>query len=307
MIRLCFWGTRGSIVSPGTAMMRYGGNTSCVQIIGYDGLEPGGASAHVNPHIVIDGGTGISMLQPVLMKGPWGRSKGELHILLSHYHWDHIIGLPFFAPLFFKGNRIVFYGSDVENLKSSIERLFTSVYSPIKGTKNLSATIEYQKVESEGMKISGFDVRTCRTNHPAETTAYRLEYGGNSVVYATDHEAGNPDRDESLVGFAAGSDLLIIDAQYTKDQKNVCSGYGHSSNIEAVELALAAGVAQVVLFHHNPGHDDRMLDMMRREAEERVKDSSLKVMMARDGMLVELGRNAKVDKISGYNVSCGEC
>lgn len=290
MIRLCFWGTRGSIVSPGPTTMRYGGDTSCVQFIGYDSREPGGASAHENPHVVMDGGTGITMLQPVLMKGPWGKGKGELHILLSHYHWDHIIGLPFFAPLFFKGNRVVFYGSDVENLKSSIERLFTSVYSPIKGMKNLSASIEYQKAESEGMKISGFDVSTRVTNHPAETTAYRLEYDGNTVVYATDHEAGDHDRDDALVGLAQGADLLIIDAQYTRNQKGMCSGYGHSSHLEAVELARAAGVAQVVLFHHNPGHDDRMLDKMWREAADRVKDSGMKVNMARDGMVVELGR-----------------
>ena len=289
MIRLHFWGTRGSIVSPGSNTIRYGGNTSCVQVIGYDSQEPGGSLAHKNSHIVIDGGTGITMLQPTLLKGPWGRGKGELHILLSHYHWDHLIGLPFFAPMFFKGNRVVFYGAEVSSLKASIERLFTSMYSPIKGTKNLSAGIEYREVGPGPTAISGFNVRTHMTNHPAQTLAYRLEYGGVDIVYATDHEAGDEAADKDLIQFARSTDLFIIDAQYTTDQKKDYPGYGHSSHLEAVGLARAAEAKQAVLFHHNPCHDDDTLDKMKQEAVEYASGSGMKVRMARDGMAELVG------------------
>lgn len=292
-MRLHFWGTRGSIVSPGPSTRRYGGNTACVEVIGYSGAEPGGALAHKNAHLILDGGTGITALQPTLLRGPWGKGKGELHILLTHYHWDHLIGLPFFAPMFFKGNRVVFYGANVEDLQSSIAKLFTSIYSPIKGTKNLSAKIEYKGLERQGMEIGGFEVQAVETNHPATTLAYRIDYEGSSVIYATDHETGNKDRDDELVSLAKGGDTLILDAQFTEEQLQEYPGYGHSSHLKAVALARRAEVKELVLFHHNPKHDDSILDKMGREAAKQVDGQEMKVSVARDGMALLLGVRAR--------------
>lgn len=291
MIRVSFWGTRGSIVSPGPSTRRYGGNTACVQLVGYREQVPGAAIHARNPLIVLDGGTGLADLQPVLLRGAWGKGKGELHVLLSHYHWDHLIGLPFFAPMFFKGNRVVFYGADDGDLQASIERLFTSVYSPIKGTANLSADITYRRIEQGNTKkeIAGFDVTTAQTCHPTKTLAFRVEDGDSSVVYATDHEAGDEEADRRVVELARGADLLIIDAQYTDEQHRENPGYGHSSHLEAVDLAIAAGAKRVALFHHNPVHDDDTLDRMCGEARERAAGSPVSVLMARDGMVIDLG------------------
>ncbi len=139
MIRARLWSTRGSITSPGEANWHYGGNTACVQLSGYQSSEPGAVTHPDNPQLILDGGSGLASLQTRLMKGPCAQGQGELHILLSHYHWDHIIGLPFFVPLLIKGNRIHFYGVSVDDLQTSIERLFTSVYSPVKGVHNVAA------------------------------------------------------------------------------------------------------------------------------------------------------------------------
>lgn len=289
MIRVRLWGTRGSIASPGRATRRYGGNTPCVQVVGFENNQPGAANRPDNPQLILDGGTGLASLQTTLMRGPWGRGRGELHLLLSHYHWDHLIGLPFFRPMFIKGNRIVFYGSSVEDLRSSIERLFTSIYSPLGGAQNVAADLEYRRLEPDGMEVAGFQVRAVGTQHHVTTRAFRIQYGPHVVVYATDHEAGDRDVDARLVALAQGANLWILDAQFTSEQKLDRQGWLHSSHLEAVKLALEAEVEMVLLFHHDPAHDDSILDRMGLEATEAAAGTKTKVLMARDGMLVDVG------------------
>jgi phosphoribosyl 1,2-cyclic phosphodiesterase len=289
MIRVRLWGTRGSIASPGQANRRYGGNTPCVQLVGYRDSQPGAALPDGNSHLILDGGTGLATLQTTLMRGAWGRGQGELHILLTHYHWDHLIGLPFFAPMFVKGNRVVFYGSSVEDLQSSIEQLFTSIYSPLNGTQNVAAELEYRQVKPQGMDVAGFWVRSVQVRHTAPALAFRIDYGTHGVVYSTDHAAGDPEVDAKLVELARGAQLWILDAQCTPEECRASGGYGHTSHIEAVRLGLAAGVRTLVLFHHDPGHDDEMLDRMGIEAAQVAAGSDTQVLMARDGMLVEVG------------------
>lgn len=291
MIRIRFWGTRGSIASPGWATRHYGGNTPCVQVVGVRAGIPGAAVRSDNPHVILDGGTGLLSLQTSLMAGPWGCGEGELHFLLSHYHWDHIIGIPFFEPMFRTGNRVTFYGASVQDLRESIERLFTSVYSPLKGVHNVEADLAYRRLEPAGMKVAGFWVRTAENRHPGGALSFRIEYGLHAVVYSTDHAAGDPEVDSRLVDLARGADLWILDAMFTAEERWRYRGWGQSSHVEAVRLALDAGVDTAVLFHHDPWKDDKALDHMGREAAELAVGSGTKVLMSRDGMLVEVGRD----------------
>jgi ribonuclease Z len=290
MIRVQFWGTRGSITSPGPATWHYGGNTSCVELVGFQSNEPGAAMHPDNPHLILDGGSGLTALQTPLMKGAYGRGQGELHVLISHYHWDHVIGLPFFAPMFVPGNRINFYGASIKNLRTTIERLFTSNYSPLKSAQNLAADLAYHQVIPDAeIDIAGFQVQAAENRHPGQSFTYRVQFGPYVVVYSTDHEAGDRAVDSKLVSLARGANLWILDAQFTTLEWRHREGWGHSRPLEAVKLALEAGVEMAVLFHHDPDHDDEILDQMGLEADEVAAGSMTKVFMARDGMVVEVG------------------
>ena len=289
MIRVRFWGTRGTITTPGRATLRYGGNTACVQAIGFQGGEPGAAMRLGNPQLILDGGTGLVSLQTVLMAGPWGRGRGELHVLLSHFHWDHLIGFPFFAPMFVKGNRVTFYGVSIEAVRSSVEQLFTSIYSPLKGIQNVKADLAYRRMEPSGMEIAGFQVRAAENQHPGGSLSFRIQYGSHAVVYSTDHEVGDQEVDSRLVELAQGAHLWILDNQYAPIERLNRKGWGHSSHLEAVQLALEAGVETAALFHHDPNHDDSTLDQIALEAAESAAGTQTKVLMARDGMVVDVG------------------
>ena len=289
MIRVRFCGTRGTLTTPGKATLRYGGNTPCIQVVGFDGMEPGAAARWDNPQLILDGGTGILSLVRELMRGPCGRGLGELHILLSHFHWDHLLGIPFFTPMFIRGNRIVFYGPSVEAVQSSIERLFTSVYSPVKRVQNVAADLEYRRVEPEGMEIAGFQVRAADNWHQGGCLSFRIAHGRHTVVYTTDHEIGDPAVDANLVALARGTDLWVLDAEYGLEERLRRTGWGHSSPSEAVKLAVEAGVRTAALFHHDPQYDDAALDAVGREAAELSAGTGTEVVTARDGMVVEIG------------------
>jgi phosphoribosyl 1,2-cyclic phosphodiesterase len=288
MMRLRFWGTRGSMVSPGPKTQRYGGNTPCVEVVGYAGREPGAAARLDNPRLILDCGTGLAGLQETLMSGPWGEGRGDLTFLLSHCHWDHLIGLALgFKPIIIRGNRLTFYGSSVAELRNSVKRVFTSVYSPIK--QDLLAELAYHEVELSGSNIQGFHVRAEENSHPGGSLSFRVEYGACAIVYSTDHEIGEAVVDARLVELARGANVWILDAHWTMKEKPRYLDYGHSGHIEAVQLALQAGVQMVALFHHDPAHDDDTLDRMGHEAVEAAAGSGMEVLMARDGMVIDVG------------------
>jgi phosphoribosyl 1,2-cyclic phosphodiesterase len=289
MMRVRLWGTRGSITAPGTATLRYGGNTPCVQVLGYQDGIPGAAYQPDNPQLVLDGGTGLLTLQGALMAGPWGHGEGDLHFLLSHYHWDHIIGIPFFEPMFRQGNRVTFYGLSMEHLRASIERLFTSVYSPLKGAHNVKADLDFQQLDPGGSDVAGFHVRTAHNQHPGGALSFRIQYGPHAVVYSSDHAVGDAAIDAALVDLARGADLWILDAMFTPEERARYRGWGQSSHVEAIELALEAGVRMAVLFHHDPWKDDEVLDQMGFEAAQLTAGTRTQALMARDGMVVEVG------------------
>lgn len=288
--RLKLWGTRGSIPTPGPGTIRYGGNTPCVS------LEPiGGECTAI---LVLDAGTGIRPLGNDLTARPCGMI--EVDLLISHTHWDHIQGLPFFTPLFRGENAVRIWGPkqgdvDLENiLRNQMHPVVFPV--PLDG---LAAHLSVAHIESQVVEIGAFTVHSMRMRHPGETLGYRIAplSGGASVAYVTDNELGHggsydvpPTWREEFVRFLQGVEVLIHDAMFTPDELEQYRGWGHSSYAEAVELALEAGVQQLVLFHHRPEHDDAVMDALARSAGElgRAGGRTLDVVAAMEGMELNL-------------------
>lgn len=283
MIRTIFWGTRGSSTTPGPETLKYGGNTSCVELIAMSHQEPGYLSEA--PNLLLDGGTGIIEQVPEQMSRDSGR---DIHILLSHHHWDHVIGLPFYAPIHKPDNRVRFYGKSSTEVQSSIERLFTSVYSPLKGAENVSSELSYCEVNGEATEVNGFTIRTTETSHEPPALSFRIEHGEDVVVYTPDHGAGIGSVDDRLIELARKAGLWILNGHFNQEEKMSRAGWGHSSHVEAVELALRAEVRTLAIFHHSPDHNDDMLDRMNDEVQSMVDGSDTKVVMSRDGMVIDV-------------------
>jgi len=283
-----FWGTRGSIPTPGPHTARYGGNTSCVAVEG-----PGGQL------VILDAGTGIRGLGLTLVERQNGAVKAE--ILLSHTHWDHIQGLPYFKPFFAPGNTVRIWGSKqgTTSLDEILHLQMDPAVFPVPLTA-VSATLSLEEVRA-GVEFSvgPFQARAMQLRHPGTTLAYRLKptAGGQSTAYVTDNELGpggnygtpgNWRRD--LVQFLKGVDLLIHDAMYTPEELDTHRGWGHSSYEEAVELAAETGARKLVLFHHEPEHDDGAMDALhasaRRAAQQR--GTTTEVIVAQEGMRLSL-------------------
>ena len=283
-----FWGTRGSIPTPGPHTARYGGNTSCVAVEG-----PGGQL------VILDAGTGIRGLGLTLVERQNGAVEAE--ILLSHTHWDHIQGLPYFKPFFAPGNTVRIWGSKqgTTSLDEILHLQMDPAVFPVPLTA-VSATLSLEEVRAGVEFIVGpFQARAMQLRHPGTTLAYRLKptAGGQSTAYVTDNELGpggnygtpgNWRRD--LVQFLKGVDLLIHDAMYTPEELDTHRGWGHSSYEEAVELAAETGARKLVLFHHEPEHDDGAMDALhasaRRAAQQR--GTTTEVIVAQEGMRLSL-------------------
>lgn len=285
-VTLTFWGTRGTIPTPGPATARYGGNTACVAVQDESHL------------VVLDAGTGIRSLGKQLLAAG-GVNGLRADIILSHAHWDHIQGLPYFAPLFMKGNLIKVWGpkqGDVE-METILRQLMQPVTFPVP-LDALAATLEVEHVNSEPMSTPGFTVRALRVRHPAVTMGYRLErQGGPSIVYVTDDELGpagdydvGPAWRKRFVEFIGGADLLIHDAMYTPEEYPSHAGWGHSTYVEAVEVAHEAGVKRLALFHHEPERGDDAMDKLVAKAAEHAAGLSgggpLEVFGAAEGQQV---------------------
>ena len=259
-----FWGTRGTIPSPGAHTARYGGNTACVEV--RDG------HGHL---VILDAGTGIRALGKHLA-GHSAPDGVRAHIVLSHAHWDHIQGLPYFAPFFKKGNALTVWGpkqGDV-GMEEILRQLMQPVVFPVP-LDALAATLEVRHVNSEPIETEGCTITSMRVRHPAVTLGYRLETGGRSVVYVTDDELGPAGQydvgakwRERFVRFIGGADLLIHDAMYTPEECRTHAGWGHSSYVEAVELARESGAKRLALFHHEPEHTDDATDAIAAKARE---------------------------------------
>ncbi len=306
-MRINFWGTRGSIPKAGPGTVRYGGNTSCVEVRAAGGTV-----------VVLDCGTGAHSLGHALI----GASEGPLHghILITHTHWDHIQGIPFFAPLFAAGNEWDIYAP--RGLERSIRETLAGqmqyTYFPIT-LEQFGATIRYHDLVEGTFDIGSIRVTTRYLNHPALTLGYRMEADGVVVVYATDHEPhsrqlaagrgyiGGEDRQH--VNFLAEADLVIHDAQYSADEYPTKVGWGHSTVEYATEVARSAGVRRLALFHHDPLRDDEALDRLVETARGRLAASgasveSLELFAAAEGIAIELERSVPASfKSRGADIS----
>ena len=270
-----FWGVRGSISAPGAATIRYGGNTPCLEVRG-DGGEL----------FVLDAGYGVVGLGEQLMaeRPPEGQT---VHLVLTHLHWDHIQGLPFFAPIYVPGNHLIIHSVSEKTARVAMERLFTSVYSPIKGVENLGATISYEPV-GERIQLGAFELRPVILDHVVPTMGFRIAEGKSVVCHATDHEGGHAASDERLVAVARGADVLIHDAQFTPEEHERYRGWGHSDTVAAVRNALAAGARRLALFHYDPTHTDANVDGQLAQARELAAGTDLEIIAAAEGMALEV-------------------
>jgi CheY-like chemotaxis protein len=286
-----FWGTRGSLAKPGPTTLRYGGNTSCVELRSADGTL-----------IVLDCGTGAHGLGHRLMTGAEPRRDG--HLMITHTHWDHIQGFPFFAPLFAPGNSWDIYapGAIGQQLERALAGQMEYQYFPVT-LAQLGATTRYHDLAEGCFTVGGVRVVTQYLNHPALALGYRLEAGGAVVVYSVDHEPHAPDpaarrtdgtpmhqEDRRHVEFLAGADLVIHDAQYTLEEYPQKMGWGHTPAEWAVDYAVAAGAHRLALFHHDPLRSDEALDRLVEICRRRAgaAGSALQVFAAAEGEEVRL-------------------
>ncbi|HXF09923.1 MAG TPA: MBL fold metallo-hydrolase [Desulfuromonadaceae bacterium] len=279
MTRVKFWGVRGSIPTPGPGTVHYGGNTSCIEI------------RHDDEIIILDAGTGLRALGASLLAEFKNRPL-NLTLLLTHTHWDHIHGLPFFAPIYSPKCRLRILGS-VGARKGLVEALtgqMESTYFPVPFSK-VPGNIEVEEFKEFNFDIGHVVVRAHRANHPGMCVGYRLFTPDGLICFFPDTEPRPGGEDREMIEFIRDTDLLILDSQYDPAEYKTHMGWGHGCVDDSVSLALKAKARHLCLFHHDPDHDDATLDKFVKRAREIVskKKGKLKVDAAREGMVIQLG------------------
>ena len=294
-MRVRFWGTRGSSSTPGPTTLRYGGNTSCIEVRADDGTL-----------VVLDSGTGAHALGAALV-GPGG-DPVRGHMLIGHTHWDHIQGFPHFAPLFVEGSEWDVYapGGRSQQIQDALAGQMAHQYSPI-NLDALHADVRYHDLSEGSFDLGSVRVQAQYMNHPALTLGYRLEVDGVIVVYATDHEphslhpidappGASPihREDQRHARFLEGADLVVHDAQYVLDEFPNKNGWGHTPIERAVDYAILARAKRLALFHHDPNREDAAVDRVCELARERVRraECALEVFAAAEGEVIELTGSA---------------
>lgn len=267
-----FWGVRGSIPTPSPKHMRYGGNTSCIEL-GIGGQR-----------VILDAGTGIRNL------GHWLQRKESqrTHLLFSHTHLDHITGFPFFSPAFHSNRSLIIMAghlSDTGGIRQVLSGQMTEPTFPVP-MDSMGAAMEFAdfRAGDHFMLSPEIAVRTAPLNHPNGATAYRIESGGRSVCYVTDteHVSGQPD--QNVLGLIEGADMVIYDSTYTDAEFPGKIGWGHSTWQEGARLCKLAKVKTFVIFHHDPDHDDEVMSRIEQEA----KSLSPGCVVAREGLRLSL-------------------
>ncbi len=309
-MRVRFWGVRGSLPVPGMKTERYGGNTSCVEVRSAAGTR-----------VVVDAGTGIRKLGKELTQGDAEGSTNHVHLLISHTHWDHIQGLPFFSPLYQRGNSLHVYARKRDDLH--LRAVFASQtddpYFPIPFDEAKADIAFRELMDSAEFEIGDVRVACARLNHPYIATAYRLSVDGASVVYVSDTapfsdilfedqfiarppsagaELPKADRDklaamrQGISRLCDGADLVIYDTMFTPEDYRRLPHYGHSRPSDAIEICREAGARQLALFHHAPERSDAEVDTILADAQALVTREKipLEVVAAYEGMDLTLGR-----------------
>jgi phosphoribosyl 1,2-cyclic phosphodiesterase len=273
-----FWGVRGSTPTPQSENLRYGGNTSCVEV-------------RVNGHIyVFDCGTGFRNLGKQLSQEHAGDGRNghpiNAHIFLSHFHWDHIQGIPFFSPLYNdRESSFVFHSSSrTRGLQQALEEQMADPYFPV-NMSDMAAHRQFCTIDEGRTQLEGCTVQSMWLNHPQGCLGFRMETEGKVIVYATDNEPGDPLFDKNVRKLAEGADLLIYDAQYLPEEYAARKqGWGHSHWREAINVVMESGAKELILFHHDPDHTDACIDSVVKQAREHYP----KVRAASEGMEIML-------------------
>jgi phosphoribosyl 1,2-cyclic phosphodiesterase len=277
--KLSFWGVRGSTPTVDPATWRFGGNTPCLDFVAPDGTQ-----------FILDCGTGLRALGNRWGAGdPVGPTKA--HICVTHYHWDHIQGLPFFSPLYVDKNEFQFYSFRSKFLgRDSLRQVFEAQmalpYFPVDFSA-MSARRKFRELDGgDSFQVGENNVTARWLNHPQGCLGFRIETPAGTIAYATDNEPGDAALDKSLRELAAGADIFVNDAQFTPTQlAGVRKGWGHSSWKDGVSIAREVNAKTLVLFHHDPDSTDRVVDSILRAA----RDQFDSVFAASEGMVITLG------------------
>ncbi|MBX2989982.1 MAG: MBL fold metallo-hydrolase [Bacteroidetes bacterium] len=294
-MRLKFWGTRGSIPTPGKDTVRYGGNTPCVEVrLKNDKL------------VILDAGSGIRGLGEALT------AKGEsvnAYVIIGHPHWDHIQGFPFFKPAFISGNELTIMGAQSKDvtLRRMVADQMNKIYFPVQ-LNELKAKINFRPLREGKTQIFDADLTSIYVNHPSFALGYRLDVGGRSLVYISDNEPfdrevarslknvekvitdkyseSKGDPNQRIFDFARGADILIHDATYTPEEYVNRVGWGHSHYLFTLKVAAEAQVKKLILFHHDPSHSDEKIDEIVETCKKEVKnrDYKFECFAAEEGM-----------------------
>lgn len=297
---LRFWGVRGSYAAPFPTHLKVGGNTSCVEI-------------NVDDHILVcDAGTGIIPLGNKLVAGA---KYKELLIVLTHYHWDHICGLPFFVPAFIPDWKIKFFGpgESIQEVKQKLDSQMQAPYFPV-GTETWMANIDYVNPRETKLSTGPIEVTYHSVHHPGTTYGYKIKAAGKNIIYVSDNEcqfldksikqkmtefskeeqamfeAMNREEYEYELKTIQDADILIHDAQYTPEDYEAKRGWGHSCYVDVVNYAIDANVKELYLYHHDPYNNDDAVDAIYEKSLQIIqkRGASLKCHIAREGMEVEL-------------------
>jgi phosphoribosyl 1,2-cyclic phosphodiesterase len=254
-VRIKFWGVRGSTPTPQIENLKFGGNTACLEVRNGS-----------NECVIFDAGTGIRALGQTLVQESAG-APITAKIFLTHFHWDHIQGIPFFAPLYGQDNHITFLsGSSGRPLQETLEGQMARPYFPI-DFDQVAAQRDFHQIETGGViKVGDLTVHPFPLNHPQGASGYRIECKGAVIVYATDYEHGVSRSDATLCEYAQDANVLICDAQYTPAEYETHKGWGHSTWQNAVLLARESRAEHLMLFHHDPSHDDETMMLISQNA-----------------------------------------
>ncbi|MGN6284698.1 MAG: MBL fold metallo-hydrolase [Afipia sp.] len=268
-----FWGVRGSIGCPGPDTVRYGGNTSCVEVRCGDRL------------LIFDAGSGLRPLGNELMAQG---ATVNADLFLSHCHIDHLIGLPFFSPIFEGGHHLRVWGGNLRSsggVREAVGKFMSFPLFPI-GIEVANGKVDFHDFETGDVLDPHADivVRTTLLKHPGGATGYRVEYQGKAIAYITDTELGDPSFDPAIAALARDAALVIIDTTYTDDELPSHAGWGHASWQQAVRLADQAGAKTLCLFHHDPEHTDQRMD----EIASAVSAARPGTLVAREGLVIQV-------------------
>lgn len=273
-MKIKFWGARGSTPTPERRNSRYGGNTACIEVRLSNGTL-----------IILDCGSGLRALGKSLLR-EFGERPVLAYVFLTHFHWDHIQGIPFFLPLYRAGNIFLFHSVLRKGLelKGAIEGQMANPYFPV-DMSVMGSLRQFCDLDLTPINLNGAVIRAAPLYHPQDCVGYRIEADGGVFVLATDTEPGSPAHDQSVRDLARGADVLVYDAQYTPEQVGgEKKGWGHSSWLEGTRIGRDSNVKRLILFHHDPDHDDLFVDGLAERARQEFPGTSA----AAEGMEITL-------------------